>query len=145
MRVLVQRVNEANVKVDNKEVGSIKKGYLLFVGFTNNDNIDIIKKMVQKIIKLRIMDDDFNVMNKNILDTNGEILSVSQFTLYANCEKGNRPSYTDALNKDNAKILYNDFNNELKKYIKVETGIFGADMMVSLINNGPVTILLEDI
>lgn len=143
MRVLIQRVLSADVRVNKDIVGSIDNGLLVLVGFTNNDNIDNINYMVNKIVNLRIFDDENGVMNKSVLDVNGSILSVSQFTLYANCEKGRRPSYVDAIKSDEAKELYNIFNEELKKQIRVETGIFQADMKVSLVNDGPVTIMLE--
>ena len=143
MRVLVQRVVSASVKVNDEITGSIDNGLLLLVGFTTNDNIDNINYMVNKILNLRIFDDENGVMNKSVLDVNGSILSVSQFTLYANCEKGRRPSYIGAIKSDEAKILYDLFNEQLKKQIKVETGIFQADMKVSLVNDGPVTIMLE--
>ena len=143
MRVIVQRVKEANVKVEEKIVGQIENGYMLLVGFTYGDTIDNIKEMVKKVINLRIMDDENGVMNKSILDTGGSILSVSQFTLYADTKKGNRPSYINALPGEEANKLYDLFNKELRKYIKVETGVFGAEMLVSLINDGPITITLE--
>lgn len=143
MRVIVQRVKEANVKVEGKIVGQIENGYMLLVGFTYGDTIDNIKEMVKKVINLRIMDDENGVMNKSILDTGGSILSVSQFTLYADTKKGNRPSYINALPGEEANKLYDLFNKELRKYIKVETGVFGAEMLVSLINDGPITITLE--
>ncbi len=143
MRVIVQRVKEANCKVDGKITGEIKDGFMVLVGFTNSDTFDNILKMVKKIINLRIMDDENGVMNKSILDTGGSILSISQFTLYADTIKGNRPSYVNAMNGEEAIKLYELFNEELRKYLKVETGIFGADMDISLINNGPVTITLE--
>lgn len=143
MRVIVQRVKNANVKVDEKIVGEIDYGYMLLVGFTYGDTLDNIKEMVKKIINLRIMDDEEGVMNKNILDVNGSILSVSQFTLYADTKKGNRPSYVKALPGDDANKLYEMFNEELRRYLKVETGVFGAEMLVSIVNDGPVTITLE--
>ena len=143
MRVIVQRVNEANVKVKGKIVGEINDGYMLLVGFTHTDTLENIKEMVKKIINLRIMDDENGVMNKSILDTKGSILSISQFTLYADTKKGNRPSYVNAMPGDKAKDLYNQFNLELEKYLKVEKGIFGEEMKVSLINDGPITITLE--
>lgn len=144
MKVVVQRSKEASVTVNNKVVGKIDKGLVLLVGFTTNDNIDIIKYMVDKIINLRIFDDENNVMNKSLKEINGSILSISQFTLYADCKKGRRPSYINALSSDEAKILYDRFNEELRKNnIIVKTGIFKADMQVSLINDGPVTIILE--
>lgn len=144
MRVLVQRSLNSNVKVNDKVVGEIAKGLVLLVGFTYGDNEDNINKMVKKILNLRIFDDENGVMNKSVLDVNGTILSVSQFTLYADTKKGNRPSYIKALNGDEAIILYDLFNKELKKYIDVQTGIFGANMKVNIMNDGPVTIFLEN-
>ncbi len=143
MRVLVQRSKKSSVKVDNKVVGQISKGMVLFVGFTTGDSEENIDYMIQKILKLRIFDDDNNVMNRNILETNGEVLSISQFTLYADTKKGNRPSYIKALNSKEASILYQKFNEKLSKYIKVETGIFQSEMEVSITNDGPITIMLE--
>ena len=143
MRVVVQRCENAFVTVDDKMIGKISKGLCLLVGFTYEVAEEIIKKMIQKILKLRIFPDDNGVMNKSVMDSNGSILSVSQFTLYADTSKGNRPSYMKALNGKEASILYEKFNKELSKYIKVETGIFGADMHVTLTNMGPTTILLE--
>ena len=143
MRVLVQRSKKSSVKVDNKVVGQISKGMVLFVGFTAGDSEENIDYMIQKILKLRIFDDDNNVMNRNILETNGEVLSISQFTLYADTKKGNRPSYIKALNSKEASILYQKFNEKLSKYINVETGIFQSEMEVSITNDGPITIMLE--
>mgnify|MGYP004661321473 FL=1 len=144
MKVLVQRVLSSSVEVDNKIVGQINKGLMLLVGFTDSDTDKEIDYMVDKIINLRIFDDENGVMNKSIMDVNGSILSISQFTLYADTRKGRRPSYIKALNGDKAILLYDKFNNKLKEEnIKVETGIFGADMKVSLINDGPITIMLE--
>lgn len=144
MKVLVQRVLSSNVKVNNNVVGEIEKGLLLFVGFTQNDTSKEIDYMVDKVINLRIFDDENGVMNKSLIDTNGSILSVSQFTLYADSSKGRRPSYINALNGDKAIELYNEFNTKLKNTgINIQTGIFGADMKVSLINDGPITIILE--
>ena len=143
MRIVVQRVKEASVKVDGKIVGKTDYGYLLLVSFTAFDNEKTIDYMVNKVCNLRIMDDNNKVMNKSILDIKGSILSVSQFTLYADTKKGNRPSYIRALNGEEAIKLYDLFNQKLRQYVPVETGIFGADMEVSLINDGPITILLE--
>lgn len=144
MKVLVQRVLSSSVEVDNKIVGQINKGLMLLVGFTDSDTGKEIDYMVDKIINLRIFDDENGVMNKSLIDVNGSILSISQFTLYADTRKGRRPSYIKALNSDKAILLYDKFNNKLKEEnIKVETGIFGADMKVSLINDGPITIMLE--
>lgn len=143
MKVVVQRCIKSSVEVDNKIVGCIDKGLMLLVGFTYGDNEDIIDYMVDKIINLRIFDDENGVMNKSILDINGEILSISQFTLYANTSKGNRPSYIDALKGEDAIKLYDMFNEKLKSKIHTETGVFGAEMKVDFINDGPITILLE--
>ena len=144
MRVLVQRCDKANVKVDSNIVGSIDKGLMILVGFTEGDNFDTIKYMVDKIVNLRVFDDENGIMNKSLLDKSFSILSVSQFTLYGDASKGRRPSYINALNGSLAKPLYDKFNEELRKYgIKVETGIFGGDMKVELVNDGPVTIMLE--
>lgn len=144
MRVLVQRSNNSSVKVDNKIVGEIDYGLVLLVGFTAGDNINDISYLAKKIVNLRIFDDENGIMNKSLIDVNGQILSVSQFTLYANAKKGNRPSYVDALNGDEAVKLYDLFNEELRKYdIVVNTGIFGSEMLVDICNNGPVTIWLE--
>lgn len=144
MRILVQRSLESSVSVNNKVVGSIDRGLVLFVGFTHTDTKDNIDKLVQKVLKLRIFDDENGVMNKSILDVGGSILSISQFTLYAETMKsGNRPSYSNAMPGEKSSILYDEFNKELEKYIHVEKGIFGADMKVSITNSGPTTILLE--
>ncbi len=143
MRVVIQRSKDSYVAVDNKITGKIDSGMVLLVGFTKGDNKDIIDKMINKILKLRIFDDDNGVMNLDILQVKGEILLISQFTLYANTKKGNRPSYVEALNGKEAVKLYDLFNNKLKEYIKVETGVFGADMDVHIRNDGPVTIMME--
>ena len=144
MRVLVQRCDKALVKVNDNVVGSINKGLMILVGFTEGDNFDAIKYMADKVVNLRVFDDENGIMNKSLLDKSYSILSVSQFTLYGDASKGRRPSYINALNGSLAKPLYDKFNEELRKYgIKVETGIFGADMKVELINDGPVTIMLE--
>lgn len=143
MRVILQRSKVSNVKIDNKVVGSINYGLVVLVGFTNGDTIEDIKYMVDKIINLRIFDDDNGVMNKSLIDIKGSILSISQFTLYADTKKGRRPSYVNALKGEESSVLYDLFNQELSKYVKVETGIFGSDMEVNIINDGPVTITLE--
>lgn len=143
MKVVVQRVKEASCKVDSKITGSIDTGLMLLVGFTDGDSIDNIKYMVQKIVNLRIFDDENGVMNKSVLDVGGSILSISQFTLYADTKKGNRPSYINAMKGEKATLLYDLFNEELGKLIHVEKGVFGADMDISLINWGPTTIILE--
>ena len=144
MKVVIQRSKEASVKVDDKIVGKIDKGLVVLVGFTENDNENIIDKMINKVINLRIFDDENGVMNKSLLDGNGDILSISQFTLYADTRKGRRPSYIKALRGEESTILYDIWNTKLKESgINVETGIFGADMKVSLINDGPVTIIID--
>lgn len=143
MRIVVQRVKNASVTVDNKVVGQIDNGLLLLVGFTQDDTYEKVKYMINKVIKLRIFDDNNGIMNLSVKDIGGSILSVSQFTLYGDASKGNRPSYIKALNGEEAIKLYDYFNTELSKVIHVEKGIFGADMKVNLLNGGPITILLE--
>ena len=143
MRVVVQRSKKSKVTIDGKVNGEIDHGYVVLVGFTEGDNEAIIDKMVNKIVNLRIFEDDQGKINLSILDVNGSILSVSQFTLYANCKEGRRPSFVSALNPDEATKLYDYFNEELKKLIHTETGIFGADMKVEIYNDGPVTIMLD--
>ena len=144
MRVLVQKSKQASCVVEGKTVGKIESGLVLFVGFTETDTIENIKYLVKKVLNLRIFEDEFGVMNKSLLEQeNKEILSISQFTLYADTKKGNRPSYIKALNGNDAKKLYDLWNEELKKEVSVKTGIFGADMQISLINDGPTTIWLE--
>ena len=145
MKVLVQRVLSSSVEVDNKIVGQINKGLMLLVGFTDSDTDKEIDYMVDKIINLRIFNDENGVMNKSLIDVNGSILSISQFTLYADCKKsGNRPSFSDAAKPDIAVSLYEYFVNECKKQVPiVQTGIFGADMKVTLLNDGPVTIIMD--
>ena len=143
MRVLVQRSGKSNVTIDGKVVGSIDKGLVLLVGFTEGDTIDNIKHLVNKVINLRIFYYENGVMNKSILYCGGDILSISQFTLYADTKKGNRPSYINALGGEKAEPLYDLFNEELRKHVHVETGRFGAEMIVSITNDGPITIMLE--
>lgn len=144
MRILVQRSKNSKVKVNNDIVGQIEHGLTLLIGFTKGDDEKIIDYMVDKVINLRIFNDEMGIMNKSLIDIEGSILSISQFTLYGDASKGRRPSYIKALNGEEAINLYNLFNEKLKeKHIHVETGIFGADMQVELINDGPVTILLE--
>ena len=143
MKVIVQRSKESSVSVDNKLINKIDSGLVLLVGFTEGDDESKLINMAKKIVNLRIFDDDAGVMNKSILDVGDEVLSISQFTLYADTKKGNRPSYINALSGDKAIILYDKFNEELNKYIKTYPGIFGADMQVNITNSGPVTIILE--
>jgi len=143
MRILVQRSLNSKVTVDDEIIGKINNGLVLLVGFTDGDGEKQIDYLINKVLNLRIFEDDNNIMNKSILDVGGEILSISQFTLYADTKKGNRPSYIHALNSISAEKLYKLFNERLSKFVKVETGMFGADMVVSINNDGPVTILLE--
>lgn len=143
MRVVVQRSGNSEVIVNNNIVGKIDKGLVILVGFTQGDSLSDIEYLVKKIINLRIFSDDKGLLNKSILDIKGRILSISQFTLYADTKKGNRPSFIKALNKDEALNLYNMFNDCLKEYVSVETGIFGADMLVKINNEGPITIIID--
>ena len=143
MRVLVQRSGAASVTIDGKVVGQIPEGLVLLVGFTEGDTMEQIAYLAKKVVNLRIFPDHEGVMNRSILDFGGEILSISQFTLYADSAKGNRPSYIQALKGEESTKLYDAFNLELQKYCHVEKGVFGADMEVHLTNIGPTTILLE--
>ena len=143
MRVVVSRVKKASVKVDDKVVGKCEKGLLILVGFTAGDGDEEIEYLAKKCVNLRIFDDENGVMNKSILDINGSILSISQFTLYGDASKGNRPSYIKALGGEEATVLYDKFNDKLREYTKVETGIFGADMQIEEAKDGPVTIIID--
>ena len=144
MKVLVQRCKYAKVTVDNKVVGQVDNGIMALVSFTEGDNENNINYMVDKVINLRIFDDENGVMNKSLMDTKGSILSISQFTLYADTLKGRRPSYVKALRGEEAVKLYDLFNQKVKDAgVHIETGVFGADMQVELLNDGPVTIMLE--
>ena len=143
MKVVIQRVSDASVTIDNKVYNSINNGFMVLVGFTEGDNSSDIDYIVKKIVNLRVFDDENGVMNKSILDTNGTILSISQFTLYANTKKGNRPSYIDALKGELSTKLYDEFNEKLNEIVPTKTGIFGADMKVRLVNDGPVTIIID--
>ena len=143
MKVVIQRVKNASVSINNKLYNKINNGMLILVGFTDGDTSQDIDYIVRKVINLRVFDDESGVMNKSILAVGGSILSVSQFTLYADTRKGNRPSYVKALNGDIANKLYNEFNSKLSEFIDVKTGVFGADMQVGLINAGPVTIMID--
>lgn len=145
MKVVVQRVLEATCTVNEKIISKIDKGYLLFVGFTQNDSSDEVKYLAKKIANLRIFEDELGKLNKSILDMDYKILSISQFTLYGDASKGNRPSFTKALDPEKALVLYLELSNILNNeyHIKTLNGAFGEHMDISLINNGPVTILLE--
>ncbi len=144
MKFVIQRVQNANVEVNEKIVGKIKKGFLVFIGISQKDTEAIADSMIKKLINLRIFRDEEDKMNLSLKDIQGELLLISQFTLYADCKKGNRPSFTKSAKFDVAENLYQYIIEECKKTgIHVETGIFGADMKVNLINDGPVTILLD--
>jgi D-aminoacyl-tRNA deacylase len=144
MKIVLQRVSSASVKVDAKIVGRIEHGLLLLIGFSSADTEENILPTIEKIVKLRIFSDEEGKMNKSVLDVNGSALLVSQFTLYADTKKGNRPSFIEAARPEQAIPLYEFFIAEMKKRIsKVETGIFGADMKVELVNEGPVTIVFD--
>lgn len=144
MRVVLTTVLEAKVKINDKTVGQISRGYLLLVGFTDGDNKETVDKMIDKILSLRVFPDEHGQINISLQDVNGSILSVSQFTLYANTTKGRRPSFVDALRPGEAEPLYDYFNQQLElKHGKVSTGVFGADMKVESINDGPFTLLLD--
>lgn len=145
MRILIQEVSKASVTIDNKEYSSIGYGYLLFVGFTEGDNEEIINKMVDKLLGLRIFPDNNGQTNLSLLDVHGEILSVSQFTLYADASHGRRPSFINALRPELSSPLYDYFNKVLheKSLLEIKTGVFGADMKVSLVNEGPFTLMLD--
>lgn|SRR5690606_33757786 len=145
MRVLIQRVLEASVRVDAKPVARIGRGMLVLVGIEEADNEEDIQWLTQKIVNLRIFDDEKGIMNRSVRDTQGEIIVVSQFTLHASTKKGNRPSYIKAAKPEVAIPLYENFVASLDQlsYHKVQTGIFGADMKVALVNDGPVTIWID--
>ncbi len=143
MRVLIQKVNKASVIIDAKVYNNIAEGLVIFVGFSILDNPEIIDKMINKIVNLRILEDENGKTNESVLSRNLEILSISQFTLYADSRKGRRPSFSKSASAKDAESLYDYFNKQLDKYIKVKTGIFQADMKVSLENDGPFTMMLD--
>jgi hypothetical protein len=144
MKFVIQRVTHAKVEVEQKIIGSIQNGYLVLIGIAEDDNEEIADKLVKKLLGLRIFADENGKTNLSLKDVNGSLLLVSQFTLYADCSEGNRPSFVNAAKPEMANKLYEYFCEECKKNeIKVEKGIFGADMKVSLLNDGPVTIILE--
>ena len=144
MRIIVQNVTRASCEVNQKIVGSISRGFCLFVGFTNGDNKEVVTKMANKLLSLRLFDDENGKTNLSLKDVNGEILSISQFTLYASVKDGRRPSFVNALNPKEARELYDYFNQCLKDAgYKVETGIFGAMMKIDLVNDGPFTTILD--
>lgn len=144
MRVVLQRVNHAAVRIDGETVGQIQKGYLLLVGLAPEDTDEQLDWMVHKIVNLRVFEDENGKLNRVLADVNGEILSISQFTLYADVKHGNRPGFSKAAKPEIAAPLYDRFNEKLRQAgVHVETGRFGADMKVELENDGPVTILYE--
>ena len=144
MKVILQRVTHASCVVDEQVTGEIKDGYMALVGISTEDQEDVLEKMADKVVNLRVFSDEEGKMNRSLLDVKGEILSISQFTLYADAKKGRRPSFTHAAKPDVSLPMYNQFNELLKANgVHVETGIFGADMKISLLNDGPVTIILD--
>ncbi|MGT2888333.1 D-aminoacyl-tRNA deacylase [Streptococcus didelphis] len=143
MKIIIQRVKEASVSIDGGIAGAIKEGLLLLVGVGPGDMAEDINYAVRKITHMRVFSDENGKMNLSIQDIKGSILSVSQFTLYADTKKGNRPAFTGAAKPDMASKYYDSFNEQLAQFVPVKCGVFGADMQVSLINNGPVTIILD--
>ena len=144
MRLVIQRVTESSVEIDGKIHGQIKEGLMVLVGIKETDNEAILKKMVEKLIHLRIFEDENQKLNLSLIDIKGEILSISQFTLYADCKKGRRPSFLAAAKPQISKPLYEKFNKMIEdEGIHVETGVFGTMMNVKLINSGPTTIILD--
>lgn len=144
MRLVIQRVKQASCVVEDKVTGSIENGFMILVGIKVSDTLKDVEKLANKVSKLRIFEDENGKMNLDIHSVNGKILSISQFTLYGDAKKGNRPSFTEAMNGEKAKEFYLYFNECLRKEgLIVEEGIFGADMKISLINDGPVTILID--
>lgn len=143
MKILIQRVKQASVTIENTLYSQINKGYLIFLGIEKDDSEDKIEWLINKILNLRIFENDEGKMTHSISDINGEILLVSQFTLCGNCKKGNRPSFDNAMSPKDAQILYEKFIKILSQNIVVKTGSFGAMMDIALINDGPVTFMLE--
>lgn len=145
MRVVVQRVTKASCTINGEVYSKIDKGYLLLVGFTHTDSMKEVKYLAKKIANLRVFEDENQKMNLSLKTVGGKILSISQFTLYADTKDGNRPAFIKAMNPKDATILYDLFNEELRTYdIEVQTGIFGADMKIELVNDGPVTIIYDE-
>ena len=143
MKVVIQRCKCGSCTVDDKIVSKVDNGLVVLVGFNINDTIEDINYIVKKIVNLRIFDDDNGVMNKSVIDVNGEILSISQFTLQAITKDGNRPSYVNAMKGEDAIRLYEIFNSKLNESVKTYTGVFGADMLIKIDNDGPITIVID--
>lgn len=143
MRCVIQKVNKSSVTVDGKVVSEIGRGLNVLVGFTDTDTVEDIKYCVRKIVNLRVFEDENDVMNRSVIDENGEILSISQFTLYGDTRKGNRPSYIRALGGEKAQPMYEEFNRLLNESVPTKAGIFGADMKVEILNDGPTTIIID--
>lgn len=143
MRCVVQKVNKSSVTVDGKIVNEIGRGLNVLVGFTETDTIEDIKYCVRKIVNLRVFEDENDVMNRSVIDEKGEILSISQFTLYGDVKKGNRPSYIRALGGEKALPMYEEFNRQLNEVVPTYAGVFGADMKVEILNDGPTTIIID--
>lgn len=144
MKFVIQRVTESSVSVDGTVIGQIGKGFMVLIGVAESDTEEIADKLIRKLIGLRIFEDENGKTNLSLADVDGELLLISQFTLYANCKKGNRPSFIDAGNPDKANVLYEYIISKCKEQVGiVQTGSFGADMKISLINDGPFTIILD--
>lgn len=143
MKLVVMRSKNSSVSVENKVVGKIEHGLMILVGISVDDTLEDVQKLAGKVLNLRIFDDEAGVMNKSVLDVGGSILSISQFTLLADTKKGNRPSYIKAMKGEQAIVLYNEFNRILSEHVLVQTGKFGADMQVSILNDGPITIIMD--
>lgn len=143
MKLVVMRSKKSSVTVENETIGKIEHGLMILVGISVDDTLEDVQKLAGKVLNLRIFDDETGVMNKSILAVGGSVLSISQFTLLADTKKGNRPSYIKAMKGEQAIVLYNEFNRILSERVPVETGKFGADMQVSILNDGPITIIMD--
>ena len=143
MKIVIQRVQKASVAIEDRTVGAINQGLLLLVGVSPEDTREDLDYAVRKIVNMRIFSDEAGKMNLSVKDVGGQVLSISQFTLFADTKKGNRPAFTGAAKPDMANQFYDDFNESLSIHVPVERGQFGADMQVSLVNDGPVTIILD--
>ena len=144
MKIVLQVVRSASVSIEGNEISAIGKGFLLLAGFTKGDDISLAKKMVDKVLKLRIFPDENGKTNRSLSDVNGQVLAVSQFTLYASCASGNRPSFIEAMPPEEARVLYDEFFSYMKeRFPSLQGGVFQADMMVRLENDGPFTLVLD--